>query len=201
MTQKILAVKDINKKLESKTYIFGERKDLETDESWRQLIPYVVLTHKGKVAVFQRTGHGQEDRLHGKKMVGVGGHIDSIDALWCQQKVKQFVMNCMKREIFEEIKFMNECQFSEPVFNGLIVTDATPVDRVHIGALFTIEVNETLNIIPKFRSNDLEIKFRGWEYPTRIDHKEFETWSKIAIDVLLGESSQLKERWNVRTRN
>lgn len=201
MSERILAVKDIDCDFNCKSYAFGDRKALETDESQRQLIPYIVLKHRGKVAVFQRTAKSGEPRLSGKQLIGVGGHIDSLDAMWCDQNIKQFVMNCMKREIFEEIRFLNKCTFSDPEAKGLLVCHETPVDRVHIGMLFFIEVNETSNVTPEFRSNDSEIRFRGWEYPTRLDQKGFETWSKIAIDVLTGDDSQLKEKWNVRQKN
>lgn len=196
MSSKILAVKDINKNFEVKDYIFGDRDKLETDETYRQLIPYLVLMHNERVAVFQRTARSKEKRLHGMKMIGVGGHINEKDSMWCNQDIEQFVMNGAKREIFEEIRFLTECSFGEPLFRGFLVCNDAPVDRVHIGAMFTIQVNEASTVLPQFRSNDQEIKFRGWEYPTRLVESEFETWSRIAISAILGDTDQLKEEWN-----
>jgi predicted NUDIX family phosphoesterase len=61
---------------------FRPRNEVERDPSFKQLIPYVILRHRGLAeCVFQYTrGTGQgEGRLHRKRSVGIGGHISLAD--------------------------------------------------------------------------------------------------------------------------
>ena len=64
---------------------YRPRATMESDPSYKQLIPYVLLCHQDAengATVFQYTrGKGQgESRLHSKRSVGIGGHISSEDA-------------------------------------------------------------------------------------------------------------------------
>ncbi len=58
---------------------------MESDPSFKQLIPYVLLQHTdaaGQIHLFTYTrGKGQgEARLHSKRSFGIGGHISAEDA-------------------------------------------------------------------------------------------------------------------------
>ena len=59
---------------------FQPRGPMETDPSFKQLIPYVLLqwtNEQGEVMLFTYTrgGGSGEKRLHAKRSVGIGGHI------------------------------------------------------------------------------------------------------------------------------
>lgn len=52
---------------------FRPRPEMEEDPSYRQIIPYVVLTRGEEVFVLRRLKKGGEKRLHGLLSIGVGG--------------------------------------------------------------------------------------------------------------------------------
>src|SRR5450432_1186674 len=58
---------------------FRPRSEVETDPSWLQLIPYVVLQHHGRIFHYTRGKSGGEQRLHAKRSIGIGGHINPVD--------------------------------------------------------------------------------------------------------------------------
>lgn len=70
----------------NQVYLFSASRELLDDIQGRfpkiqhrHLIPYTVVTHKGKIALYARTPKGTESQLHGKHSIGFGGHIDLID--------------------------------------------------------------------------------------------------------------------------
>ena len=60
---------------------FMRRGDIEEDESWLQIIPYMYIydQERDKVFVYSRSVKGGEARLHGKASIGIGGHINEKD--------------------------------------------------------------------------------------------------------------------------
>ena len=58
---------------------FVERRWAEHDSSFKQVIPYTVVTHGDEVLLLKRLEQGGEARLHGKLSIGVGGHINPVD--------------------------------------------------------------------------------------------------------------------------
>ena len=58
---------------------FGPKPVLEQDESFRQIIPYVVLRCGGNYLTYTRGATGGESRLHAKISMGFGGHVDLPD--------------------------------------------------------------------------------------------------------------------------
>src|SRR5436309_10680442 len=59
---------------------FRPRAAVETDPSYKQLIPYVVLRWRDRLFHYTRGAAGGEARLRAKRSVGVGGHISAADA-------------------------------------------------------------------------------------------------------------------------
>src|SRR5947209_1928580 len=62
-------------------YSFRPRREVETDPSFKQIIPYVVLTCDGRVFHYRRGAAGTEARLTTLRSVGIGGHISEADAV------------------------------------------------------------------------------------------------------------------------
>jgi len=52
---------------------------LESDETYKQLITYPVLRHQDKFLFARRTSKGGESRLHGMGLIGFGGHVRAED--------------------------------------------------------------------------------------------------------------------------
>lgn len=94
----------------------------------------------------------------------------------------QYLINELKRELFEEIKFSNDCLIEDVEFIGFINDDSIPVGTVHLGLLYDIRVS-TKDVFIKETD-----KMTGkWIDKTElIDYyEEMETWTKITIDFYI----------------
>ena len=160
---------------------YRPRGEMETDPSFKQLIPYCIFRHTaadGTVSVYQYTrGKGQgESRLHSKRSIGIGGHISTLDT-----GNDSPYQQGMQRELEEEVRI--ETEFSQACI-GLINDDETEVGKVHLGVVHIFDV-QTQNV----KANEDDIIEDGFvpvsELEANLDR--FETWSKICIESgLLG---------------
>src|SRR2546422_4245046 len=53
--------------------VFRPRAGVEEDPSFKQIIPYLLVRHRGRLFLVQRSTEGGETRLHDKYSIGVGG--------------------------------------------------------------------------------------------------------------------------------
>jgi predicted NUDIX family phosphoesterase len=162
---------------------YRPRPEMEEDPSFKQLIPYVIFRHTdldGNISVFQYSrGKGSgEKRLHQKKSVGIGGHIDRADADGVGADPYH---EGMKRELAEEVRINTPHTLS---LVGLINDDETEVGKVHLGIVHICEV-ETPDVVP----NEAEIEGNGFVPVAEIlaDLSGFETWSAICIEALFSQ--------------
>src|SRR4030081_517000 len=58
---------------------FMPRSAAESDPSFKQIIPYVILVHGGKVLHYVRGKKAGEQRLVAKGSIGIGGHMNESD--------------------------------------------------------------------------------------------------------------------------
>ena len=63
------------------SYEVKRRGDMEEDNSYKQLIGYVVIKDRNtkEILVYKRLVGGGEARLHGKASVGIGGHMNEVE--------------------------------------------------------------------------------------------------------------------------
>ena len=165
--------------------LYRERPAMEKDPSFKQLIPYVVFLSgaEGIEEIFHytRSKLQGEERLHGQRSVGVGGHISSIDG----HQDSYYTGMC--RELLEELG-LNPADMPVSDQNGIkgfIYDDSTEVNSVHLGVVH-------LNRMPA----GFERKFRceaamaePGMIPLRRAYAEldkYESWSQIVIRYLLG---------------
>ncbi|MFP6767833.1 MAG: phosphoesterase [Planctomycetaceae bacterium] len=158
---------------------FEPRDTVEDDPSLKQLIPYCVFRHQGRIFHYRRGTEQGEGRLHSKRSIGIGGHISSDDTRSGGSPYQEG----MKREIDEEV-FL-ETQFTERCV-GLINDDLTDVGRVHLGVVHVFDLDE-----PKVRPREESIIETGFSTPDELiaDRDSFETWSQICLEYLLGEAA------------
>jgi predicted NUDIX family phosphoesterase len=164
--------------------VYRSRGKMETDPSFKQLIPYVVFRHvdaAGEVSVFRYTrGGGQgEARLRQKHSVGVGGHISIDDAGGAPSRLAYH--EGMRRELDEEVivdtPYRDRCV-------GMINDDQTDVGRVHLGIVHLADVER-----PHIRPREEEIIDARFQPVDEIldDLEGYETWSRICMTALFGE--------------
>ncbi len=178
--------------LEGDQVEYRPRGQMETDPSFKQLIPYALFQwtdDAGNVQLFQyQRGSGQgEKRLHAKRSVGVGGHISSIDAatrdadsLGTTNHTHSVYREGMRRELEEEVAI--ETPYDESIV-GLINDDQTDVGTVHLGVVHLCRVEA-----PRVQPRETEILDARFQPVDQIlaELDQFETWSQIAVRALFG---------------
>ena len=160
---------------------FQPRGPMETDPSFKQLIPYVLLqwtNEDGEVMLFTYTrgGGSGEKRLLAKRSVGIGGHISKEDAA---DGADPYTTG-MQRELAEEIKL--DSGYTE-TRDGLIYDPSNDVGKVHLGVVHRFILES-----PHVESNEADLAEGGFVMVDELkqDRDRLETWSQLAIDALYG---------------
>ena len=172
--------------------LFLKRSELEEDPSFKQIIPYAIISNKetdptagGEARqnqsfyIFRRTSKQTEKRLHNKFSLGVGGHMNPNDSI---ESKEQYLIDELKRELHEEVKLLNGCLIEDIEFIGFINDDTIPVGRVHIGLLYDIHVSNKevyINETDKMTANWID-KSNLTEF-----YEGMETWTKITYDFYI----------------
>ncbi len=164
---------------------YRPRGEMETDPSFKQLIPYVLFQHvdaeQGQHVFAYTRGKGQgEQRLHSKVSVGVGGHISSLDS---QSDGEETYREGMKRELNEEV--IIDTPYEDRIV-GMINDDETEVGKVHLGVVHLCTVDK-----PAIRPLEEDILDAGFrpiaELLQQLDRME--SWSSICLEALFGSES------------
>lgn len=166
--------------LDSQHVRFLPRPEMESDPSFKQLIPYCILQHRdrgGDLWIYQyRRGSGQgEARLHALRSIGIGGHISSVDQI---EGADSPYAEGLKRELEEELEI--GCGFAERCV-GLLNDDGNDVGRVHLGVVHLLEL-DSLEVRPR----EIDLNNAGFERLENIlaEIDQFETWSQICLRAL-----------------
>ncbi len=152
---------------------FRPRAAMESDESWKQVIPYPVLRDGDAWFLMRRTKAGGDARLHDRFSIGVGGHVNPADG-----GLDGDLSTALRREWLEELDVDFVPAFR---FVGLLNDDTTPVGRVHVGLVYEadaagrpVAIRETEKLSGSFVAAD--------EVEAVADR--LETWSRIAFEFL-----------------
>jgi len=158
---------------------FEPRGAMETDPSFKQLIPYVLLEWtdgNGVTSLFTYTrgGGGGESRLHAKRSVGIGGHISREDSA---EGADPYTTG-MQRELAEEVSLKSGYNATR---EGLIYDPSNDVGKVHLGVVHRFVLEE-----PEVSSNESDLAEGGFVTidDLRAQKDRLETWSQLAIDAL-----------------
>lgn len=166
-------------KLVNENHAFICRDAAEADTTKKQIIPYCVVTFGDYIYLTQRTKKQTEKRLHNKRSVGVGGHINPPDI-----EADNVLLCGMERELLEE---MNMAGSYAHRFLGLINDDSTEVGSVHTGACYLIKA-ESFDC--RIRETD---KMTG-QWVKRENIRDYfdgmEEWSQIALASILEETAE-----------
>lgn len=156
---------------------FVPRSAAENDPSLKQLIPYAIFRHGGKILHYTRGAKSGEKRLVAKGSVGIGGHINDTDESLFSFDQSAY-HNAVRREISEELKLGGG--FTERAV-ALLNDDSTEVGKVHLGVVHIVDL-ESANVSAGEKViAELGFATRG-ELLARKD--SLETWSQIALEGL-----------------
>ncbi len=200
---------------------FMRRGDAERDPEFKQLIPYIIFVCEdsttGRPSVFAyRRGDGQEEtRLRSKRSVGVGGHINDVDAgggasangekggngesetgaAIRPQTAENDASTPFGSDLFSAgaaREIAEEVVLGAPILRfervGLVNDDATEVGRVHLGVVCVATL-----AAPALKSNEPDLAESGFrpvdELLAEIDAEpeRFESWTTLALRGLYAE--------------
>ena len=92
---------DFRRKLLAPEHLsYRPRGDVETDPTFKQLIPYVVLRSAGELFHYPRGRSGSETRLQALRSVGLGGHISHDDGPVAADPYRADVANSPRKSRF-----------------------------------------------------------------------------------------------------
>ena len=152
---------------------YERRLEMERDQSFKQVIPYLVLRDGERFFLMQRTAAGGDPRLHGRYSIGVGGHLNPGDG---------GLLGGLRREWSEELiaEFVPDFRLV-----GLLNDDTTDVGAVHLGAVYVgdaagrpVAIRETDKLTGSFVDPDAVAAVAD----------RLETWSRLAFLFLVGGS-------------
>ena len=156
---------------------FMERSRAETDPGFKQIIPYALLAHEGKILYYVRGKKSGEQRLAAKGSIGIGGHMNDADeGLFALDR--EAYLEGVRREVREELRV--ETGFTEHIV-ALLNDDTTEVGRVHLGVvhLFQLETDR----VGKREAMITSLAFLSKE--ELFERREtLETWSQLCLDSL-----------------
>lgn len=155
-------------------FSFRSRSECETDPTFKQLIPYIVLRSGLQLFHYRRGAAGTEKRLQSLRSVGIGGHISTADAAGGDNPYR----TGMLRELTEEV--LIETSFAEK-FLGFIYDDRTPVGSVHLGVVHLFELDT-----PEATSREDALADAGFAPIAELlkEKEQFETWSQFVFDAI-----------------
>lgn len=130
------------------------------------------MRHGTRLACYRR--QGTEQRLHGLRSIGIGGHVEVEDAA---NSLLDTLLSAARRELLEELLDLTACP---PVrVLGIINEDLTPVGRVHLGIAMLVEIDAK-----KPPGGGPELLDLDWLAPSVARQFPLEYWSQLALALV-----------------
>ncbi|MHC4534239.1 MAG: hypothetical protein ACYS6K_09815 [Planctomycetota bacterium] len=159
---------------------FMPRPQAEKDPSYKQLIPYVIMSCDGKYLTYVRGRRAGETRLVGNRSIGIGGHINPIDneIPLFDTDYRELYNNAVEREVEEEVSI--EAGHSDSIV-ALLNDDTTEVGSVHLGVVHHWLLDSS--VVTKREQMITQMEFMT---PAELHdvRDSMETWSQFCLDYL-----------------
>jgi len=155
---------------------FIARSQAENDPAYKQLIPYVIMSHAGKYLSYVRGRRAGETRLVGLRSLGIGGHINPADDLpLFNTDSRQTYLAAVQREIAEEVAV--EAAYTDRIV-ALLNDETNAVGSVHLGI-----VHLWLLDAPQVTRREQMITQLAFMTPDelRAVKDSMETWSSLCL--------------------
>jgi len=156
---------------------FLARSKAEKDPAHKQIIPYVLLTHAGRVLFYVRGKKAGEQRLVAKGSIGIGGHMNEGDESLFALDEAAYRAG-VEREVAEEIRI--NTKFEDRIV-ALLNDDSNEVGQVHLGIIHIFKLDE-----PKVEKREAMITNLDFLSKEELlsRRESLETWSQICLDSL-----------------
>jgi predicted NUDIX family phosphoesterase len=157
---------------------FMPRPQAEKDPSFKQLIPYVIMTCNGKYLSYVRGKRAGETRLVAKRSIGIGGHINPTDDMPLFGNFYDTYLAAVQREVAEEVSI--ETKYKDRVV-ALLNDDSNEVGQVHLGIVHLWTLDE-----PRVNRKEQMITQMGFMSIPELQlvRDTMETWSQLCLDGL-----------------
>lgn len=201
---------------------FYPRNKVETDTTRIQLIPYFTINltmpeqksessenieHYSyrpklrKILSYSRSNKSGESRLHEKRSIGFGGHINDLDHAYA---LKQYspemvfyntIRQGLNRELSEELSIdWNNCDCHTMYFKGLIYDPTTDVGKVHLGIVFELsfscngslgtDFDKYIKLKDNSNKNSEWLEYISYRIPVLFRGNNYETWSILCCGFI-----------------
>lgn len=164
--------------LDPARHFFLDRAAAEEDPGHKQLIPYCIFRHAGRFLHYTRGKSGGEARLHALGSIGIGGHVNPVDAAGGRFGPEAYHA-AVRREIDEELAIGG--RWSERIV-ALLNDDSNPVGQVHLGVVHLVELESSEVTAREEALADLS--FRSLEELRGPLRDGLESWSRHCVDAL-----------------
>ncbi|MBW7992193.1 MAG: hypothetical protein FVQ84_19560 [Planctomycetes bacterium] len=167
---------------------FMARPQAEKDPSYKQLIPYVIISCNGQYLTYVRGKRAGETRLVGNRSIGIGGHINPIDdeipplsdneIPLFDTDYRELYNNAVEREVAEEVSI--EAGHKDSIV-ALLNDDTTEVGSVHLGVVHHWILDSSA--VTKHEQMITKMEFMT---PAELHgvRDSMETWSQFCLDYL-----------------
>jgi predicted NUDIX family phosphoesterase len=159
---------------------FMPRPQAEVDPSYKQLIPYVIMSHAGKYLTYVRGRRAGESRLVGNRSIGIGGHINPADdmPLFNTDFYQTTYLNAVEREVAEEVSV--EAKHTDRIV-ALLNDDSNEVGSVHLGVVHHWALDSSL--VSKREQMITQMAFMN---PAELHEvrDSLETWSRLCLELI-----------------
>ncbi len=161
---------------------FLPRDAMETDPSYKQIIPYILLRNRNMVFRYWRTKRSGESRLHHLYSIGIGGHINPRDENLFTE-TDEILSEAAMRELLEEVHLENPSDLNHV---GFINDDESEVGKVHLGVVYETWISPS-----ELKIRESALGRGEWKSINELkDGVEYETWSGFVINQFLSCNSQ-----------
>jgi predicted NUDIX family phosphoesterase len=156
---------------------FTQRAPAEPNPELKQIIPYVLLVHNGRVLHYVRGKKAGEQRLVAKGSIGIGGHMNDTDeGLFTLDEAAYRAS--VEREVREELRL--ETPYKDSIV-ALLNDDSNEVGKVHLGVVHVFKLAS--DKVQKGEAMITELQFLD---PAQLQAKResLESWSQICLGGL-----------------
>ena len=164
---------------------FMPRSRAEQDPSFKQLIPYVIMAHEGRYLSYVRGKRAGETRLVALRSIGIGGHINPIDAEFGElfAYMRSNYESAVQREVEEEVDV--KAAHKDRIV-ALLNDESNEVGSVHLGIVHVWHLDA-----PKVTRREQMITQMAFMTAAELEEvrDSLETWSALCLDRI-GEMAE-----------